>query len=202
MLTEVAKCAYYIKLFKGCDTFQSGGAELLNCIHFLKGKSKEDRAKIMVACIILIEKPTDLLLTGLYRNKDGTRRDRWSAISVDIAKYLPKIEQETIGATELKNDVEMTMRRREWPEEFKMVNMPMVLRCAYIMLQYVQDVMPKVGLDWIRMHGGNRPLDAVLPDKFVGKSRKFRQDVLDKFKMEHGIVAADADFTVLNYLGW
>jgi len=120
---------------------------------------------------------------------------------VEIAKYLPKIEQAAIDAMEPRPKLEMTMRRKEWPTEFKLVNMSMVFRCAYIMLQYVLDVMPKVGLDWIKLHGGERPLNAVVPDKFVGESRKIRQAVLNKFKMEHDIVAADTDFTVLNSLG-
>jgi len=201
VLTELAQDDDYVKLFKGYNILEGGGEGMKECISWLAGKPKDERAKIMIACIIFTEKPSDLLLTGLSKNMARKGKTKKSIISVEIAKFLPKIKKVAIDAMEPRPALEMKMRRKEWPMEFQLVNMSMVLRCAYMMLQYVLDSMPKVGLDWIKLHGGNRPLEAVVPDKFVGESRKIRQAGFDKFKMEHDIVAADSDFTVLNALG-
>jgi len=201
VLTELTADDEYIKLFMGYNIIQGGGEGMKECVSWLKGHSKDHRSKIMTACIIFTEKPSDLLLTGLSKNMKKKGKTKKSVISVEIAKYLPKIAKVAIDAMEPRPALEMKMRRKEWPLEFQLVNMSMVLRCAYIMLQYVLDKMPKVGLDWIKLHGGKRPLEAVVPAKFLGESRKIRQAGFDKFKMEHDLVKADTDFTVLNNLG-
>lgn len=119
----------FINLFNGLYEIDGGGAKFTKALDYLSGCAGLKRKRVIQACIVFLEKPTILLMTGSTKRKAVGQ-----AVNDRVAGFLPKIPDADMAAMDPVDAAQMARSRHNWSDAFKKVNMSQVKSIALIAL--------------------------------------------------------------------
>lgn len=175
---DAALQAWYGTL-AGYDTIGGDGVAYSQAAAEFGALADGVKLKTLDACILFMEKPVDLLITGRSKKMTAGNLAEKGKVDVATAAFLPKLTATELGARTAQQVTDMTTRRAAWPNEFKNVNMSKVKRIALLGLQ-LSPKYTKVMKEWRKVYSG-RPCNATIPAKVTGVTRTIKQAEIDQF---------------------
>jgi hypothetical protein len=163
-------CGGYTRLIGGTEGWQKA-------IDFLKKmKSVRQQLRCGVACSIILEKPTRLVMTGVTKTMAEAGAQPKDKLDERLAWYIPKMTAEEWSEM----DPAHKRKREAWQPAFQRMNKSLTVRVALLYMEYASENALMVK-DWRVLHGG-RPSVSMGLLSGSDKTKEVKMDSLNKFK--------------------
>ena len=165
----------FINLFNGLYNVAGGTEGAEKALSFLKAGNADKKVQ---ACLVVASKPADLLFSGQSK---GMMRNRKKVTPIDIrlSEFLPQFSKSDLDSMEAVRRGAMQVRRAEWPDQFKNVNLTQCRRIAFAAIVFLN---PACSYPVLKQWRGKFTSLEEASSKMAGQTKAIFEDQVIKFE--------------------